>query len=173
MMIIFDLDQTLIDSSTAEPLRKKRKWGQVYSLIPLLKPYPGINALMSELHSQGITLGIVTSSPRIYCTKVVDQWGWPISNIVAYHDTAKHKPDPEPILMAIQKAGNVKEDHFYVGDMAADTHAAKAAGVTSLGALWGSSNPEGLRQSAPDFLFSTVAELNDFLLMSCISSDLI
>ncbi len=163
-MIIFDLDQTLIDSSTAEPLRKKRKWSQVYSLIPSLKPYPGVNALISELQAQGASMAIVTSSPRTYCAKITDQWRWPISNIVAYHDTDKHKPDPEPILKAMQYGGGTKDDTYHIGDMAADTLAANAAGVASLGALWGSLDPVGLRQSAPDFLFSTVAELSGFLL---------
>ena len=163
-MIIFDLDQTLIDSSIAEPLRRRRRWDEVYALIPSLKPFPGVDALISRLYDHGVLLAIVTSSPRTYCTKVIDQWKWPISNIIAYHDTEDHKPNPEPILKAIQIFGGNTEDCFHVGDMAADTQAAKAAGVTSLGALWGSPNPVELKNSVPDFLFSTVAELSIFLL---------
>jgi phosphoglycolate phosphatase-like HAD superfamily hydrolase len=163
-MIIFDLDQTLIDSSAAESLRKKRRWHQVYSLIPSLKPYPGINAHISELHARGASMAIVTSSPRTYCARVIDQWGWPISNIVAYHDTDKHKPDPEPILKAMQNGGGTENGSYHIGDMASDTVAANAAGAVSLGALWGSPDPEGLRRSVPDFLFSTVSELSEFLL---------
>lgn len=163
-MIIFDLDQTLINSAAAEPLRKRRKWNEVYSLIPLLKPYPGIDTLISKLHGQGISVAIVTSSPRIYCSKIIDQWKWPINTIIAYHDTEKHKPDPEPILKAVQNSGCIAADCFHIGDMAGDTQAAKAAGVASLGALWGSPHPDGLRDSNPDFLFSTVSELSIFLL---------
>jgi phosphoglycolate phosphatase-like HAD superfamily hydrolase len=163
-MIIFDLDQTLIDSSAAEPLRRKRKWNDVYALIPSLKPYPGIDGLITKLHSKGVLLAIATSSPRPYCTKVINQWRWPITNIVAYHDTKDHKPAPDPILKAIKNGGSPSEDNFYVGDMPVDTQAANAASVTSLGALWGSPDQNALKRSLPDFVFSTVEELSEYLL---------
>ena len=35
--VIFDLDQTLIDSSIAETERKRRNWKGVYELIPKFK----------------------------------------------------------------------------------------------------------------------------------------
>ena len=63
-MIIFDLYQTLIDSAEPEPLHRKRKWNEVYSLIQSLKPYLGIDALLFKLYEQGVLAAIVTSSPR-------------------------------------------------------------------------------------------------------------
>lgn len=84
--------------------------------------------------------------------------------MVAYHDTQKHKPSPDPIFKAIENAGVQKGSVFHVGDMASDTEAAKAAGVTSLGALWGSLDPVSLRCSGPDHIFSDVGELSEFLL---------
>jgi phosphoglycolate phosphatase-like HAD superfamily hydrolase len=165
-MIIFDLDQTLIDSSAAEPLRRSRRWNDVYSLIPSLMPYPGIPELLAELQNRDHSLAIVTSSPKTYCSRVIQHWNWPIDNLVAYHDTKRHKPEPEPLLMAISRGTELNAQNFHVGDTPADTQAAKAAGIISLAAMWGSTAPEALEDSAPDHIFSTVDEITTFLLDS-------
>ena len=38
MGIIFDLDQTLINSLPALELKRQRRWADVYPLIPILRP---------------------------------------------------------------------------------------------------------------------------------------
>ena len=163
-MIIFDLDQILIDSLEAEPLRRSQRWTDVYSLIPSLTPFPGIQELLTELQNRNHSLAIVTSSPKPYCSRVVEHWNWPIDNIVAYHDTTKHKPDPEPLSLAVSRVNELNEPIFHVGDKPADTQAAKAAGIISLAAMWGSTKPEALINSTPDHIFSTVDQITAFLL---------
>ena len=52
-MIIFDLDQTLVETSSQAHLRRPGKFGQYMKHVPTLEPYPGINDLLSELHARG------------------------------------------------------------------------------------------------------------------------
>lgn len=101
MGIIFDLDQTIIDSSIAYEARKNRDWKKVYSLIPKMRPYVKVVQLIKAMVNQGIEVAIVTSSPRPYCEKILDYLNITGVITVCYHDTKKHKPDPEPYMLAI------------------------------------------------------------------------
>lgn len=131
--VIFDLDQTIIDSSIAYECRRNRNWQQVYALIPKMKPYEKVVELIKVLISNRIEVAVVTSSPRSYCEKILNYLG--ISNVitVCYHDTDKHKPDPEPYLKAISKMKTRENKLVYVvGDEENDIIAAKAIRVEGI-----------------------------------------
>lgn len=162
--VLFDLDQTLIDSTPALPLRDKRQWNLVYPMIPSLRPYDGIPELLKELRSRQVSISIVTSAPSSYCNRVLRQWNWDIQAVVCYHDTLLHKPHPEPILKALEKLGVQASQAISVGDRAQDTLAARAAGVFTVGALWGSDERQTLASSHPDALCKSTFDLAALLL---------
>jgi HAD superfamily hydrolase (TIGR01509 family) len=164
MGILIDLDQTLIDSQSAEQFRKNRQWSDVYKIIPQLHPYLDISKLIQELKDIGVPICIVTSSPRPYCEKIIKYWGWKIDATVCYHDTTKHKPDPEPIQKGLLNLGLEPNTAVAIGDAAKDTKAARAAGVMTIGALWGSLEINLLVASKPDIICATVQELRKVLL---------
>lgn len=144
MGVIFDLDQTIIDSSIAEEERKKGNWAKVYSLIPFMKPYYDVVSLIHALLGRGIQVAIVTSSPRTYCEKVLRFLDITGVITVCYHDTNRHKPDPEPIWEAIRRMENQEGKNIIaIGDDDKDTLAANRAGVISIQGFWG--NPNGYR----------------------------
>ena len=141
MGVIFDLDQTIINSSIAYQARRNRDWQLVYSLIPKMKPYTRVVELIKAMVNQGIEVAIVTSSPRPYCTKVLNYLG--ITNVitVCYHDTQKHKPDPEPMLLAISKMKNQEGKKIIaIGDEENDIIAANRANILSVLAYWSKPN---------------------------------
>ena len=164
MAVIFDLDQTLINSQLAEPLRKARNWSAVYPMIPQLRPYDGIPELLQFLHEQNIPVCIVTSSPESYCSRVIRHWGWTIVTPVCYHDTQFKKPHPEPILLGLQRLGVQPAAAVAVGDDPKDIQAAKAAGVFAIGVAWGCQSRVALQATRPDVLCDTVDELRRLLL---------
>lgn len=138
MGVIFDLDQTIIDSRIAYEKRKNRDWGAAYALIPQMQPYYGVVELIHRLLEYGIKVAVVTSSPRTYCEKVLNFLGITGVITVCYHDTKNHKPHPEPILEAISRMGNQEGKRIIaIGDEEKDVVAAKSAGVTSVLAYWG------------------------------------
>ena len=137
MAIIFDLDQTLVDSRAVEPLRKARQWSQVYPRIPHLPVYPGINELLAMLKAHGLPVCVVTSSPRPYYSKVCSFHGWPIIHSVCYHDASPHKPHPAPILAGVKLLGVAADEVVAIGDDPKDVIAAKTAGVFSVASTWG------------------------------------
>jgi HAD superfamily hydrolase (TIGR01509 family) len=164
MGILIDLDQTLINSQAAQPFRRARDWRAVYQLIPQLLPYPGISELLEELRAKRIPICIITSSPRPYCERVIAHWKWQIDATVCYHDTSEWKPKPAPILKGLERLGLEAAEVVAIGDAANDTKAARAAGVFSIGALWGSLENKLLQDSKPHVICPTVSDLRNILL---------
>ena len=76
--------------------------------------------------------------------------------MVCYHDTALHKPHPEPFIEASHRLKIVEKDCWAVGDHPNDIIAAKRAGMFSVGALWGSLCKEALKSEKPDLIVDTV-----------------
>jgi len=161
-MIIFDFDQTLVDTSSAEHLRSSRDWKGVMSKTATFPVYEGIDQLLTDLHLNGKTLAIVTKSPDMVANWFIQQRKWPIKVVIGYHHVKRQKPDPEGLLLAIGKAGASAEVTYHVGDQAHDTEAARAAGVVSIGVAWGIDDQCELVASKPDHLFQTVGELGAF-----------
>jgi pyrophosphatase PpaX len=62
--------------------------------------------------------------------------------VITIEDTEKHKPDPEPILLACKKLGIKPEETVYVGDAVIDYKAAKNAGTSFIGFVSGSASKE-------------------------------
>jgi HAD superfamily hydrolase (TIGR01662 family) len=48
---------------------------------------------------------------------------------IAYEDTKKHKPNPDPLLLAVERLGVEPAECVYVGDAVTDAQAANAAGM--------------------------------------------
>lgn len=161
--VLIDLDLTLVDSQIAEPVRRPGKWPTAYGLIPKFTSYLGISELLTELRDTGIDVCVVTSSPQSYCLKVLTHFDWSHARTVCYHDTKRHKPDPEPLLRGLELLGIQAQDAIAIGDDPKDTAAAKSAGIFSVAALWGALDRAALIASKPDALCETVADLRTLI----------
>jgi pyrophosphatase PpaX len=96
----------------------------------LLKMPKNAEHIIRELKKQYV-LGIVSSRVRsgIYEAPALAKLKDCFHITVAYEDTAKHKPDPEPLLLAAAKLGLKPQEMVYIGDAESDFLAAKAAGM--------------------------------------------
>lgn len=55
--------------------------------------------------------------------------------VISYEDTNNHKPDPEPLLLAVKKLHIKPNEAIYVGDSESDIVAAKNAGMDFIGVV--------------------------------------
>ena len=103
----------------------------------------GMLDVLDRLHAEGRRLGIVTA--KRHETVELAFARLPLRDyfevIVGADDTERHKPDPEPILFALERLGARAEDAAYVGDSPFDVGAARAAGVHAIGVTWGGIHP--------------------------------
>lgn len=159
MNLIFDLDLTLINSKIAEANRNKRLWQSVYGQIPSFTAYDGMSDVLNHLKENKIPYAIVTSSPGTYCKNVCTHWGFCQDYIVAYHDTKKRKPAPDPILLAIDKMKAKAETSLSFGDRDIDIIASNAAGIKSVACLWGAEDEKSLLSAKPTYVIKTPMEI--------------
>ncbi|MCK1452185.1 HAD-IA family hydrolase [Bradyrhizobium sp. 35] len=162
-MVIFDFDQTLVDSSPVEHLRAARNWKAVMAQASKLTVYDGVHELLKELHESGETLAIVTKSPDMVAKAFIGEHRWPIDIVLGYHQVRARKPDPEGLVLAMKKAGADPKGTYHVGDQPEDTQASRSAGVVALGSAWGLADASALKASAPDEMFTSVAGLRAYL----------
>ena len=84
--------------------------------------------------------------------------------VVGSEDTDRHKPDPAPILHALDLLGAEPADAAYVGDSPFDLRAARAAGAHAVAVTWGGIHTEErLRAEQPDAVVHAAEELLDVL----------
>ncbi len=134
--------------------------------LPLLiRPYDGIREALLGLRARGLTLGVVTSKVEWAARETYERYGIGefLSVAVFHDDTERHKPDPEPLLLAAEKGGLDISRTVYVGDSVHDMAAGKAAGMRTIGALWGPSGREELLAAGADELATTPQELLELI----------
>jgi pyrophosphatase PpaX len=131
------------------------------NLDRLIEPYAGVREALQGLRERGLTLGLVTSKVEWAARLSYERYGLDefLSVLVFHDDTARHKPDPEPLLLAASKAGLDPARAAYVGDAVHDMAAGRAAGMRTIAALWGPSEREDLQQAGADALAETPLDL--------------
>jgi phosphoglycolate phosphatase len=145
--IIFDLDLTLVDTTLAEPFRGMRDWNGAYSVLPQCTVYEGLEQIFDIIRKYNIQTCIVSTSPRTYVEKVVQQFNLPINHIVAYHDAKPIKPHPAPMLKALEMLGCHAKDVISFGDRAIDIQSSNGANIESVACFWGTKEPKELLAS--------------------------
>ncbi|EWT06642.1 haloacid dehalogenase [Intrasporangium chromatireducens Q5-1] len=148
-----------------ELVRAYLDWNEA-NLDRLLRPYDGVADVIRDLDAAGLRLAVATSKRRSQAAEVMSVLGLDehIDVLVAMEDTDKHKPDPEPLLKAVQTLGDTPAEGVYVGDAVVDTLAGKAAGMSTVAVTWGAGNPEALAGVRPDEVVHTPEELRAVLL---------
>ena len=127
-----------------------------------LQPCAGMGAALAELKRQGRTLGIVTAKRRVTVDLAFEHvpFGHLFDVVVGGDETERQKPDPAPVLLALERLGARAEDAAYVGDSPFDIGAGNAAGVFTVAVTWGGIHGrERLEPQLPDAIVDTAEEL--------------
>jgi pyrophosphatase PpaX len=122
----------------------------------------GMEEALERLHAEGRRLGVVTAKRRATLELAFEHvpLGHLFETIVGGDETERHKPDPEPLLLAAERLGVRPEDAAYVGDSPFDVRAAKAAAMGSVAVTWGRIHDRSrLEREQPDAIVDTAEEL--------------
>lgn len=123
---------------------------------------PGMDDVLVRLKEEGRRLGIVTAKRRVTVELAFARL--PLAHlfetVVGGDETDRHKPDPEPLLLAAERLGVAAAETAYVGDSPFDVRAAKAAGMYSVAVTWGQIHDrERLAAEEPDAIVDSAEEL--------------
>ena len=114
--------------------------------------YPGISELLAKLPAH-LKLGIVTSQRRNEMETGMAQYDFmpKLDVTISADDTPKRKPDPLPLLTALERVGVAPDEALFVGDSLSDEQTAAAAHVDFGLAVWGMDPNANHQQTAHRF----------------------
>ena len=127
-----------------------------------VRPFPGVRAVLQTIRESGRVLGVVTSKKRRATHMGLARCDLPLewfATIVTADDVDRYKPEPEPVLRALEVAGFPPSGAMYVGDSTHDMRSGRAAGVVTAAALWGPYSRAQLEPTAPDLWLEAAADL--------------
>ena len=121
--VVFDLGNTLIAQENP---------GTPYESLDV-QVLPGVQELLDQLHGK-VKMGIVSNTKTITAAEIqsklatvgLDKY---FQTIIATAEFGTHKPDPAPIMAAIEQLQCTSDRTLYVGDIETDKQAALSAGA--------------------------------------------
>jgi HAD superfamily hydrolase (TIGR01549 family) len=97
--VIFDLDETLLDTSQLREARQQGQWSDVMRRLEDVEPFevegdvPVVD-LPARLQTNGIKVGVLTASPRHYAEALLERFDITADALVTGSDGHPSKPDP-------------------------------------------------------------------------------
>jgi len=107
-------------------------------------------------------IGIVTTKTSKYSIELLEHFGLMqyISVLIGRDEVTRPKPDPEPIIKALEMLPSVTGSSYMVGDTCIDMDAALAAGITGIGVTCGYSSPAQIGRCADIVLNNATEAVN-------------
>jgi pyrophosphatase PpaX len=126
-----------------------------------VKEYPNVNTTLAALKEKGFKLAVVTTK-RWETAKL----GLRFANMTTFFDTIvtmddiqNPKPDPEPLLLALERLGATPEEAVMVGDSPSDIEAGQRAGTKTVAVSWTIKGVSAFDAVHPDFIIDDMSEL--------------
>ena len=137
----------------------------IFHELPEAPIMPGILELMQQIKDGGILCGVVTGSgQRPLIDRILKDFGAFVdkNQITTAYDVKRGKPNPDPYLMGLKKAGNLKPNEAIVVENAPlGIRAGAAAKIFTIGVNTGPLSNELLLEAGANLLFPTMQDLSD------------
>lgn len=136
------------------------KWSYTISLNQnKMKLFDNMEYVLKNLYNKQVNLGIITSKndeemKNEFSPFNIDKY---FTCIVTASDTKLHKPNPDPILKAMDNLKITRDRTIYIGDSVYDMKSAKSAGIAFGLAKWGTPTPNAFKN--PDHSFNKPTDI--------------
>lgn len=155
--------------SKAEANKAVEYYREYYSITGIFENslYAGVEDLLKELKVRGQTLIVATSKPEVFAKQVLEHFE--ISEYFTFVagselDGTRVKKD-EVINYALESCGITDfAKTIMIGDREHDILGAKAAGISSIGVLFGYGDRPELERACADYIVNTVSQIRNILI---------
>ncbi|MFO0683440.1 MAG: HAD family hydrolase [Sandaracinus sp.] len=129
-------------------------------MLETSRPYPGIEPLLVALRARGDRVAVVTNKPQTAATKIAEAvFPGTFEIVIGEREGVPKKPDPAPALLAASALGIEPGRCVFVGDSAVDVRTARAAGMKSVGVLWGFRDRDELAGAGAEHLVDEAGQI--------------
>ena len=137
----------------------------IFHQMPTAPIFPGVIDLMRKIKAADMTIGVVTGSgQRPLIKRLLDDFNGFLTedHIVTAYDVERGKPNPDPYLMGLRKAGNLQPwQGIVVENAPLGVRAGSAAGCFTVGVNSGPLPDSALADNGADVVLQSIAELSD------------
>ena len=125
-----------------------------------LETEEGMPETLKKLKEHGMKLAVCSNKPHPAAVKVIAQlFDGEFDMVVGQSEAIRRKPAPDGPLMVAEKFGVKPEECMYVGDTSTDMKTGKAAGMYTVGALWGFRDRKELNENGADLVAEKPTDL--------------
>ena len=167
----------VIKASFGEPLRTtmRRRFGAEYEdeavnvyrsfqegrFGDLIDVFPGMDALVKKLKSQGYKVAVVTSRMEVSAMQGLKKFGLidQLDVITTINDITKHKPDPESINVTLNALGISADEAVMIGDSRFDILCAQNAGCRSILVDWSVTGAKEREELQADYVGKSAEDI--------------
>lgn len=133
-------------------------------VICLTKPFPGILRLLDDLKAHGVRLAVLSNKPDNVAVPIVEAIFKDRFDFAAgEHNGMRRKPASDGALLISQRLGVLPENCFFIGDTNVDIFTGQAAGMKTIGVLWGFRGRKELIDAGADFIASDAHDIYKFV----------
>lgn len=131
----------------------------------LIEEYEGVYETVAALHEAGFKLAVVTTKMRKTAEIGLRLFGLDkfFSVVVTIDEVERVKPDPEPLLLALEQLGSKPETALMVGDSNHDILGGKNTGTKTAGVAWSIKGEAFIRSFEPDYVLENMRDLLDIV----------
>lgn len=148
------------DESQAEQMVQTYRTHNIAHHDAYVKEFPQVVEVLHELRRAGVRMGVVSNKTRkvVGMGLVLFQLDGLMEAIVCVDEVSKGKPDPEMILVALEKMGASPEQTLMVGDSRYDIIAGQRAHVATAAVMW-SLHHHHFTEHKPDYFLHEMRDL--------------
>ena len=151
--------------ATAEEIEKiYQTKSEIFNTLPKAERMPGAYELLQKIKAEGLTPVIVTGSGQKSLLERLNKNFPGIFKpelMVTAFDVKHGKPNPEPYLMGLQKAGVKANEAIVVENAPLGVKAGVAAGIFTVAVNTGPLPDEVLKQAGANLLFPSMMNFNN------------
>lgn len=153
----------VIDEAEAQRMYDVKS--RIFHSLPEAPVMSGIRELMQKIKASGLQVGVVTGSgQRPLIQRILKDFGDYVdeAHITTAYDVERGKPNPDPYLMGLQKAGNLAPyEAIVVENAPLGVRAGYAARIFTVAVNTGPLPDEELLMAGANLIFPTMQEFCD------------
>jgi phosphoglycolate phosphatase len=156
-----NLMQTLVPTAPPEHAVAVYREHHEATMFAGTRLFAGVADTLAELRRRGYRLGVCSNKKVAFTRALVEALGLSalFGAVLGPDDVGVPKPHPAMLLEAARRLGAEPAECVYVGDMAVDVEAGRAAGMAVLLVPGGAGDPAEAVAAGPDRVLGTFADL--------------
>lgn len=151
----------------ADAEKLKKIYNDLYESDPtyIVTNYNGMHETIEALKAEGIKLAVLSNKPHNCTEAIVNALFGAFTFDLCYgqREQVARKPSPQGALLIAQQLGIEPKDCLYIGDTNTDMKTGAAAGMDTVGVLWGFRKEQELKENNAKYIVENPKQIYEIV----------